>query len=154
MPSRHRWPWEAQGVSAARKAHQARQAHHTSRWLTIFLPLLVGGLLAAGAAAGVVFAAGPTAVSHGAAIVVILASAACLVGMLPLLALLVGLVVLTARAQRRTPEVSLQVLQAIEQTHRNIVRVLDKAALPIIRIQATQAAWRAVWHAIHKGGQA
>ena len=154
MPAQPRWPWETQGVTAARKARQAQRAHHTSRWLTIFLPMLVGGLLTMGAAVWVIRVASPATVSHSAAVVVIFVTLACLLSQLPLLALLVALIVLTTRAQRHLPEVSLQILQRLEFSRLSMSRALDKTTSPIIRIQAMQAAWRAAWRDLRKGGQA
>ncbi len=148
-----RWPWEVQGVVVARKEAQARRGHQANRWLTIFLPLLVAGGLLAAVAVWAVVGAGPATVNRAADVVIIGMALICMAAALPLLVLLVGLVVLTARARRRLPEVAVWTLQTLRTVRQTLVQVSDSTAAPFIRWQATRAAWQAGWRALHKGGR-
>ncbi len=148
-----RWPWEAQGVVVARKEAQARRGHQANRWLTIFLPLLVAGVLLAAVAVWAIAGAGPATVSQAADAVIIGMALICMAAALPLLVLLVGLVVLTARARGRLPEVTVWILQTLRTVRQTLIQVSDRTASPFIRWQAARAAWQAGWHALRKGGR-
>ncbi len=152
--SQKRWPWEAQGVLAARKEIQARRSHQANRWLTIFLPLLAaGGGLTAVAIWAIAGASSSTA-SKAADAVVIWMTLVCMISALPVLALLIALAVVTTRAQRHVPDLTKQILQALRLTRQTLKQVSDKTARPFIRWQATLAAWRAAWQTLRKGGRA